>query len=162
MEHLRPFFTLCQACGMIPYSITYNFKTNIKAVHFSFSFKNFVTWWFSFVFILQLGFPLIMNFFSKKFLVNISPDGKAPATITILGMLTILCYVFQLLVTRWIVLRNYKRFQHVISAAYEIERLLKVDDHHQGENIKKRFYIALILIAVSVNTTFHDFLSFEP
>ena len=153
MDQLRPFFTLCQACGMIPYSINYNFKTNVKTVRFSFSFRNFVTWWFLAILVLQLGIPCMIFVFSQMFFTDVSSDGEAPVTITVLGTSTVFCFVAQLFVARWIVLRYYKLFRHIIKSAYVIERLLQVGNHQVGNSITKRFYSALLLIAMVVSSS---------
>jgi hypothetical protein len=53
-EKLGPFVSLCQACGMIPYTIKRNSGTN-QFEKFTFSFKHFNTWWFFFMLVLQLS-----------------------------------------------------------------------------------------------------------
>lgn len=65
LEQLRPFVSLCQACGLIPYTIKYD-STNEKLLGFSFSFGNLITWWFLLVAILQLTAPCALLMVTGK------------------------------------------------------------------------------------------------
>ena len=64
-EQLNPFVSLCQVCGLIPYTIEYNLITN-KFSRFTFSIKHRTTWWFVGILALQLVSICFTSYLVKK------------------------------------------------------------------------------------------------
>ena len=101
IEQLRPFLSLCQASGFMPYSLECDLNTK-KLLKFGFSWSNFITWWFIFLAVLQLGLPTITILFAGDVIEKLRVDAQAPITISMLMNVTVLCYVVQLVLSRWI------------------------------------------------------------
>lgn len=154
LEQLQPFFSLCQACGMIPYTIEYDSDTG-KLIEFAFSFKHFITWWFVFVSVLQLAALSVWGKPSKTILENLSTDGNTPITLIILSGVTSLGYLSQLIISRWIVLRHHGRLRMALKTAQEVEKLFEQTSRHLNVSkhlVVQRFVIGFTLILITVST----------
>lgn len=148
-EKLGPFVGLCQACGMIPYTIKNDLDTK-KFEKFIFSFKHFNTWWFLLILILQLLLLGAAPLFYKDLLHELSADRTVPITVSILTGTVSFSYLAQFLTTRWIIL-HYRQLRTAVEAVQEVERLFgdKFIAQHQSSVIT-RTVIGLILTVMSV------------
>jgi Kef-type K+ transport system membrane component KefB len=149
-EHLRPLVSLCQACGMIPFTMEENVISN-KFVRFTFSFRHRTTWWFMVLFVLQFGLQFVMVKLSVSILDGLINDENVPMTVTILSGITMFSYTAQILLSRWIVL-NYRKLRNAAKALQEVERLFgeKFIEQHQCF-LGYRFIIAVTLIVTTVS-----------
>ncbi len=121
-EKLGPFVSLCQACGMIPYTIKGNLVTN-QFEKFTFSFKHFNTWWFSFMLVLQLSFFGAAPFlFYQDLFHELLADRTVPIIFIILTGTMSFSYFVQFLTCRWIIL-SYKQLRTAVEAVQDAERL---------------------------------------
>ena len=152
-EQLNPFVSLCQACGMIPYTVERNSATN-KFEKFTFSFKHFTTWWFFFGLVLQVAFIVMLVAYSNEFSQELTADQKMPVTVPILFVVTQLFQFAELLLSRWIVFR-FRRLRNLVKAVQEVERLFgeKFLAKHSTKNssVTIRFIIGFILVTITVN-----------
>ncbi len=82
-EQLRQFVGLCQACGMIPYTIENNLITN-KFSRFTFSVKHRTTWWFACILAFKFVSMCLTGYYSENRPDNISTDRSLPITVNIL------------------------------------------------------------------------------
>lgn len=57
-EHLRPFVCFCQMFGLIPFFVENNNSPKNNFKRFSFSLRHPVSWWFFFLFAVQLIIPI--------------------------------------------------------------------------------------------------------
>jgi gustatory receptor len=151
-EQLNPFVSLCQACGMIPYTVERNSATN-KFEKFTFSFKHFTTWWFFFGLVLQVTFIVMLANSSNDLSQELTSDRKMPVTVPILFWVTQLFRLAELLLSRWIVLR-FRRLRTAVQTVQEVERLFaeKILAQHRKKNssITLRFVIGFILVITAV------------
>jgi hypothetical protein len=149
-EHLRPLVSLCQACGMIPFTIEEN-KISKKFVRFTFSFKHRSTWWFMGIFLMQFVLVAMMVKLSVSILDGLINDKNVPMTVTILSGITMFSYTAQILLSRWIAL-NYRKLRKAVEALQEVERLFgeKFIEQHQCF-LGYRFIIAVTLIVSTVS-----------
>lgn len=149
-KHLRPLVSLCQACGMIPFTMEENVISN-KFVRFTFSFRHRTTWWFMVLFVLQFGLQFVMVKLSVSILDGLINDENVPMTVTILSGITMFSYTAQILLSRWIVL-NYRKLRNAAKALQEVERLFgeKFIEQHQCF-LGYRFIIAVTLIVTTVS-----------
>jgi len=150
-EQLSPFVSLCQACGMIPYTIERNLATN-KFAKFTFSVKNLTTWWFFLILILQILGIVILGCYSNDLGESLSTDQKMPVTVLILFGVTQISRLAELLLSRWIVLR-FRPLRNAVKAVQEVERLFgeKFLAQHSKSSITARFIIGFILVNFSVS-----------
>lgn len=81
-ERLRPFVSLCHACGFFPYAIENNSNTK-NFERFTFSFKNLTTWWFFLISISQLAFFIGLVYLFWKQVVKFNEENM-PITMSIL------------------------------------------------------------------------------
>ncbi|KAI9565924.1 hypothetical protein GHT06_009722 [Daphnia sinensis] len=144
-DQLRPFVSLCQACGMFPYTIEENLTTK-KFVKFSFSFRNTITWWFSMIISLQVAVTVVVVYSSMQQIGNLTSDQNMPITVPILFVVNWPCFLMQMFTTRWIVF-HHRRLRNVIDTVQEVERLFGEEfiTTHKS-SITKRFIIGFILI----------------
>ena len=146
------FVSLCQACGMIPYTIKDNLITN-KFSRFTFSYRNFTTWWFIFIFFLHPATMFVLFYMSKD--ADDSHRGRdVPATVHILLAVTAISYIVELILSRWIVSR-YRKLRNVIETIQEVEKLLgeKFLSQHRTNSVTVQFVIGFILVVTSVSLT---------
>lgn len=150
-EQLRPFVGLCQACGMIPYTIENNLITN-KFSRFTFSLKHRTTWWFTCILAFQFVSICLASYFSENGPDNISTDRSLPITVNVLYAVNSSGTFIQLLLSRWIVMR-YRRLRVVVEAVQEVERLLgeKFIAQHKS-SLTTRFFIGFIIILTVVSS----------
>lgn len=155
LEQLLPLISLCQACGMIPFTVKYDSSTR-KFSRFSFSFRHYTSWWFYIlIFVLQVSVPFLLLKVSKKLKENIAVNQvPVPFTLTMLADLTMFGAFFQLFISRWLVLRYRLRLRNVVTVIQEVEKLLqKMLNYSVGQNysVTKRFCIGFTTLIVSVN-----------
>ncbi|KAI9565957.1 hypothetical protein GHT06_009755 [Daphnia sinensis] len=148
-EQLRPFVSLCQACGLIPYTIENSASTK-KFIKFTFSFKHFTTFWFSFIFILQLATIVVFVYFSMNRAVDLLFDGTVPLTITVVFGMNWLSSMAQLLASRWISMQ-YRQLRKTVEAVQEVERLFgdKFITQHRS-SVTTRFILGFFLVLLGV------------
>ena len=147
-EQLNPFFSLCQACGLIPYTIEYNLITN-KLSRYTFSIKHRTTWWFVGILALQIVFASRVTR-RKNWTIIYQPTKVylSPPTFSLVNSIS---SFVQLLLSRWIVMR-YRRLQTAIKAVQEVERLLGEEFMAQHKSsLTTRFVIGFILILTTVS-----------
>jgi gustatory receptor len=149
-EQLNPFVSLCQACGLIPYTIEYNLITN-KFSRYTFSIKHRTTWWFVGILALQFASICFTSYSARKLDHHISTDKSLPVTANILSLVNSISSFVQLLLSRWIVMR-YRLLQTAIKAVQEVERLLGEEFMTQHKSsLTTRFVIGFILILTTVS-----------
>lgn len=153
LEQLRPFISLCQACGMIPYVMEYDSITK-KFVRFTFSFKYFTTWWFLFVALLQLSAPFMLTNITIATLKEMSNDLSLPITAIILTGVNSVGSFTQMAMCRWIGFR-YCRLRNAVNAILNAEKLYVKPFFEHKNSIKKRFVIGTALIFIMVSDTFN-------
>lgn len=148
-EKLGPFISLCQACGMIPYTIKGNSDTN-KFEKFTFSFKHFNTWWFILILVLQLSLLGAAPLFYRELFDELSADRTMPITFTILTGTVSFSYLAQFLTCRWIMLRH-RPLRTAVEAVQEVERLFgeKFIAQHQS-SLVKRIVVGSTLVVTTV------------
>ncbi|XP_057369963.1 putative gustatory receptor 28a [Daphnia carinata] len=144
-DQLRPFVSLCQACGMFPYTIEENLTTK-KFAKFSFSFRHAITWWFLMVISLQVTVSVGIIYSSMEQIGNLTSDQNMPITATILFAVNWPFYILQMFTTRWIVF-HYRRLRNVVNTVQEVERLFGEEFvvRHKS-SITKIFIISFIFI----------------
>jgi hypothetical protein len=150
-EQLRPFVGLCQACGMIPYTIENNLITN-KFSRFTFSLKHRTTWWFTCILAFQFVSLYLAGYYSENRPDNISTDRSLPITVNVLFAVNSSGTFIQLLLSRWIVMR-YRRLQVAVEAVQEVEGLLgeKFLAQHKS-SLTTRFFIGFTIILTVVSS----------
>ncbi|XP_032776435.2 putative gustatory receptor 28b isoform X2 [Daphnia magna] len=156
-EQLRPFVSLCQACGLIPYTMENSLSTK-KFIKFTFSLRHFTTIWFSFIFILQLATIAVVFYFSMNRVVDFLSDGTFPLTITVVFGMNWLSIMAQLLASRWISLQH-RQLQNAIEQVREVERLFgdKFIMQHKS-SVMTRFILGFILVLLAVTGLFFVFI----
>lgn len=145
IDQLRPYVSLCQACGFIPYVMERDSKTK-RFVKFNFSWKYSITWWFIGLACSQLAFPLIMNQISAIMSGKSNGKEETPVTVRILMVVTFFCYVIQMIIALWIVLLQHVRLQNIVKLALRVELLLQTTNNHPSHQISSFIHRRLILI----------------
>lgn len=147
INQLRPFVSLGQACGFIPFVMENDPKTQ-RFARFNFSWNNFVTWLFIFMAISQLVVPLEMS----RLLIDTGGGlmREAPVTVKMLMYVTFLSYAIQLILARWIILRQHNRLQNVVKLVLQVEESLK-DQSLNQISVVGRFLIGFGLLTISVS-----------
>lgn len=154
LEQLRPFVSFCQAIGFIPYTMECD-PNSKRLLKFAFSWRNQTTWWFIFMGLLQLTVPFRASQFSDSVIKKLAADRKAPITISILMGVTVLCYIVQLILSRWIVLRHYRPLQKTVEFAFQAEKLIRPYQYEPSQSrVIRRFVIGFCLLAISVQFSF--------
>lgn len=150
LEQLRPFVCLFQACGFIPYTVEYD-QIAKKPTKFTFSWMNFTTWWFILLAILQVVIPAINSQITGEKVDKLSVDKQTPVTVTLLFGVIALCFVVQIVLLRWIVLRPYRRWQNAFKLALQVETLLQRDNYYLFQShLNRRFIVEFTLVAINV------------
>ncbi len=150
-DKLSPFISICQACGMIPFTIVRDPATNTFA-KFSFSFQHIITWWSLLVCGLHLMVPIVLINLSGNLVYELSTDRSLPITITIVTGVTTVCFLSQFVICRWIVFRHYRRLQNAVKAVQKAERVLNLSHTLLYKNsISKRIVIGIIVIITAVS-----------
>ena len=148
---LRPFVSLFQACGFIPYAMEYDPNTE-DYIKFTFSWRNYVTWWFILLAVLQIGLPIISGQRAGTVIGQLKADREAPITITVLMIVTVICFFVEFILSRTVILQHYRRLKNAVALALKIERLLQRTYQPSYEiSIKYRFFIGFCLLAISVS-----------
>ena len=153
IDILRPYVSLCQACGFIPYVMERDSKTK-RFVKFNFSWRNSITWWFIALACSQLAFSSIVNKISANMTGKSNGKEETPVTVRILMVVMFFCYVIQLIIARRIVLLQHVRLQNIVKLALRVEVLLQTTNNHPSHQISsfihRRFVIGFCLLAISV------------
>ncbi len=150
-EQLRPFVGLCQACGMIPYTIENNLITK-QFSRFTFSLKHRTTWWFTCILAFQFVSICLVSYYTANGPENISTDRSLPITVNVLYTVYSCGTFIQLLLSRWTVMR-YRRLQVVVEAVQEVEKLFGEEFIAQHKSsLTTRFFIGFILILTLVSS----------
>lgn len=150
LEQFRPFVSFCQACGFIPYTMEYD-PANKKFVRFTFSIKNFTTWWFLLLTILQISVYFLTSHLTSKMTTEIQNDNDLPSTTPTVSVVFIMVNYLHCFISRWIVLFRYRQLGNFLRALKEIESLLPVRDSPKLANFfRKHFTIGFIIIIVLV------------
>ncbi|XP_057369965.1 putative gustatory receptor 28b [Daphnia carinata] len=121
-EQLQPFVSLCQACGLIPYTIERNSTTG-KFERFTFSLRSAFTCWFCLVFAYQICGVSMVGYLSDDLQNILVADRTIPTTLIVLTMITSFLFLVQLLPFRWITM-HYVRLSNAVEAVRNVERLL--------------------------------------
>jgi hypothetical protein len=151
-ERLRPFVSLCHACGFFPYAIENNSNTK-NFERFTFSFKNLTTWWFFLISISQLAFFIGLVYLFWKQVVKFNEENM-PITMSILFVINWFFVIAEFLSSRRMIL-HYRKLRNAVEAVQEVERLFGEKMVVQSLNsITTRLTIGsiLIVISVSINT----------
>ena len=151
-EQLRPFVSLCQACGMIPYTIEDNLITN-KFSRFTFSFNHLTTWWFFLILLVIHPVVLIVMWYMIKDVpIHLLMGRDMPITVTVLLTVTAISYFVELFLSRWIVSRH-RKLQHAIKAIQEVEKIFgeKFLSQHKS-SIGYQIIIGFILVIIVVSS----------
>jgi hypothetical protein len=149
-DQLRPFVSLCQACGMIPYTMEHNLRTN-KFAKFTFSFSHVTTWWFFLVMFLQLATAAVMLHTTRDVPDDLLIGRDVPITVNILLLVKGVCNLAELTLSRWIVSR-YLKLRKMIEAIQEMEKLLGEEFISQHKNsVTTRFVTGFILVILTVS-----------
>lgn len=148
LDQLRPFISLCQASGMIPYTIEDNLATK-KFAKFTFSFKNFTTWWFLLLILSQIWVPFTMGSFLRDVSSELATDSSIPYIIIILAVVFTVSNLIQFSVSRWIVLLRYRQFHELVMAMQKIESFFVGTPIRLESSIIKRLVVGFV-IAISV------------
>ena len=160
LEQLRPFVSLFQACGFIPFTMEYDSNTK-QLIKFRFSWRNLTTWWFIIISVLQLGLRVITSQNVGNIVWKIKKDEQPPITITISIAVTALCALVQFILSRTIVFRHYRRLQNAIKLAILVEKSLqRITQSSYRTSFKRRFLIGFFLLATSVGAQFHFYSSY--
>jgi hypothetical protein len=153
-EQLRPFVSLCQACGMIPYTIEDNLITN-KFSRFTFSFNHLTTWWFFLILLVIHPVVLIVMWYDPIVIKDVPSHllmGRdMPITVTVLLTVTAISYFVELFLSRWIVSR-YRKLKNAIEAIQEVEKIFgeKFLSQHKS-SIGYQIIIGFILVFIAVS-----------
>ncbi|XP_046447321.1 uncharacterized protein LOC124196350 [Daphnia pulex] len=147
-EQLRPFVSLCQACGMIPFTIEQNQITN-KFEKFTFSFRHLTTWWFFLVMVMETVVMGVMGYVSLTQSLDLLMVQNLPITVIILLLGIAISYAIQIILSRWIVL-HYRQLGNVVKIIQEVEKLFgeKFISRHPS-SVTSRFVIGFILVITS-------------
>ncbi|KAI9565953.1 hypothetical protein GHT06_009751 [Daphnia sinensis] len=157
-DQLQPFVSLCQACGLIPYSTKRNSAT-FKFERFTFSIGNVSTWWFLLVLALQISIVVVMGQLNGELQDVLSTDRNIPTTMIVLTGVSSTAFLAQLFSSRWIVLK-YRRLGNAVEAVQKAECLFgeKFIAEHQS-SIKTRFFAGFALVVIM---TISGMFVFEP
>nr|CAH0102348.1 unnamed protein product [Daphnia galeata] len=144
-EQLRPFVSLCQACGVFPFTIEEDF-TSKKFVRFNFSFRNLTTWWFMLLFVLQLVITVGLVYLSTSQMEDLSIDSNLPITMAVVFGVNWASSISPIFISHWIVL-HYRQLRRAVEIIQDVESLFgeKFIAQHKS-SVMKRFIIGFILV----------------
>lgn len=148
IRKLRPFITICQIIGLVPFSMKMDPKTG-GFIEFNYSVKNFVSWWYNFVGIVQTtGFFFVM-------LIGVidSKPSITPIAVTVLLKATQFLYLLQILLAKIVPIR-YKRFRRIVNLIIEVEQhlstILPGSIINNKDTIVSRTFIGILVIVFMV------------
>lgn len=149
-EQLRPFVSLCQACGVFPFTIEEDL-TSKKFVRFNFSFRNLTTWWFMLLFVLQLVITVGLVYLSTSQMEDLSIDSNLPITMAVVFGVNWASSISPIFISHWIVL-HYRQLRRVVEIIQDVESLFgeKFIAQHKS-SVMTRFIIGFILVIATVN-----------
>nr|CAH0109887.1 unnamed protein product [Daphnia galeata] len=145
-EKLGAFVSLCQACGMIPYTIKSNLDTKTFE-RFTFSFKHSTPGGSFLILILQLLFLGTAPIFYKDLLYELSADRTVPITVT--GTVSF-SYLAQFVTCRWIIL-HFRQLRTAVQAVQQVEKLFgdKFIAQHQSSLMTRSVYGVILIVIAS-------------
>ena len=160
LEKLSPIISVCQVCGMLPFSMEYDPATK-EFTKFAFSFRHFITWWYILIILLHLvAFPYVLGNLAGNLLRELSSDRSIPVTVSIVASVTSVGFLAQLLVCRWIVFRHYRRLRNAVEAVKAVQRILQSSSAGYKNSTSKIVAIGIILLLVAVSTKKHTYASY--
>ena len=152
IQQLRPFIWFCQFFGVIPFFIVNNDSPSPKTFQkFSFSLCHPVTWWFSFLFISFLIFPIFDNLVVWQ---TVRHTNEGPTHIPTMFLAFVLqenvFFLLLLAATRYIICKH-ACIRRAISLVQKVHDELMIEDM---PSVRKHVIVAIIfpLIAVCLNT----------
>lgn len=153
LEQLRPFVNICQACGVFPYTMDYDPVTQ-KFRGFTFSLKNFTTWWFVFLVVSQTILPFFMGRYVKDMTVVLLSDHTLPFTINLMTVVLPLSTLIQFCASRWIFFFRFNQLRKLVKIMLQIERLLLPRMFYFDESknsFSKRFILRFVMLITGVS-----------
>lgn len=153
LEQLRPFVSICQACGVFPYTMDYDPVTQ-RFRGFAFSFKNFTTWWFVLLLVSQITLPFFLGNFLKDISISLLTDRTLPFVVNVMITVLTLSSFIQLGASRWIFFFRFRQLRKVVKAMLHIERLLFADTFNSVQfknSFSKHFVIGFIMLITVVS-----------
>lgn len=153
---LRPFIIICQIYGLIPFSMEMDPIAG-GFQRFTCSLKNFVTWWYAFVLVVQIICYLISMVFGMKYVTDAEEIGVSP-TVLKLTAATQLLYMVQIFCCRIVVLKL-KRLRRVITLIHEVEHHLKEVLENSKDSILLRVILGVLFVAIMVNRAYYKLIS---
>ena len=153
LEKLSPFISVCQVCGMLPFSMEYEPATK-EFKKFAFSFRHFITWWYILIILLHLvAFPYVLGNLAGNLLRELSSDRSIPVTVSIVASVTSVGFLAQLLLCRWIVFRHYRRLRNAVEAVKAVKRIFQLSSITGYKNSTSKIVaVGIILFLVAVST----------
>lgn len=149
-EQLRPFVSLCQACGMIPFTVEQDLISK-KFVRFTFSLRHLTTWWFILLLVLQLTVSVGLIYSSMSQTISLSIDPDLPIMMAVVFGVNWVSISSQFLISRWIV-SHYRQLRRAVEAIQEVERLFGDAFIRQHKSsVMTRFIIGFILVVMTVS-----------
>lgn len=149
---LRPFIIICQIYGLIPFSMEMD-PVTAGFQRFTCSLKNFVTWWYACVLVVQVTCYLSSMVFEMKFATNAKESGVS-STVLILSVGTQLLYMVQIFFCRIVVLK-FKRLRRVITLIHEVEQHLKEVLENSKDSILQRIILGVLFVVIMVNRAYY-------
>lgn len=150
-EQLRPFVSLCQACGMIPFTVEQDLISK-KFVRFTFSLKHLTTWWFILLLVLQLTVSVGLIYSSMSQTISLSIDPDLPIMMAVVFGVNWVSISSQFLISRWIV-SHYRQLRRAVEAIQEVERLFRDPfiRQHKSSVMTRFIIIGFILVVTTVS-----------
>lgn len=146
IEELRPLVSLCQGCGLIPYTMELDRNKTPISYHFSFSWKNWITWWSLSTMILQIIVPFLVGRFMTDVMADIYSGEGVPITITLAGAFAALSILIQVGLCRWIVFRRFRSLRVAFNIVQNIQLNYGQYYNRHRNSITIRFIIGFTLI----------------
>lgn len=148
IRKLRPFVTICQIIGLVPFSMKMDPKTG-GFIEFNYSLRKFISWWYIFMGIIQMA--------DYIFVMSVSLiASKSGATLTAAAVLlkaTQFLYALQILLVKIAPIR-YKRFRRIVNLIREVEQhfsvMLPGSIVNNRDTIVSRTVIGILVIVFMV------------
>ena len=149
---LRPFIIICQVYGLIPFSMEMDPDTG-GFQKFTVSPKKIASWWYAFVFILQVTCYLISMILRAKNVTKAEDLGVSPVVLSLTAT-TPMMYMIQVFFSRIVVLKL-KPLRRVITLIQEVEQHLWKIVQHSGDTLLPRsilgFFFATIMVCLNID-----------
>ena len=150
IEELRPLISLFQGCGFIPYTIKLDHTKSSTFYYFSFSWKNWITWWSISTVFLQIIIPVLVGKLMMDVMMNFFSGEGVPVTITLVGAFTASSTLVELLICRWIVFWRFRSLNNAFNIVQDIQLRHGQSYFHHRSSVLLRFIIGFILIFITV------------